>query len=178
MPQGIELEMLRYRPNKVSYWLALLGIVCMVVSFSITYSSIKIPLLSSFNMLGITNAGLATTLDILLNILLMLFLFLSASRMESYSKLYGIVSLVCGAYEIIRPFLYNLALVNARSGNPETGYHGDQILATGLFPIIMAFYVVSGVLFIIAGFVSIYQGLTLRKYLATVKPIENERIKQ
>jgi len=178
MPQGIELEMLRYRPNKVSYWLSLFGIVCMVVAFSITYSSIKIPLYSSFNMLGITNAGLATTLDILLNILLMLFLFLGASRMEGYSKLYGIVSLCGGIFELVRPFLYTLSLVNAHSGNEETGFNGDQVLATNLFPIILAFYVVSGALLVVAGFVSIYQGITLRKYLATVKPIENERIKQ
>lgn len=178
MPQGIELEMLRYRPNKVSYWLALCGIVCMVVAFSITYSSIKIPLYSSFNMLGITNAGFATTLDILINILLLLFLFLSASRMESYSKVYGIISLVGGVFEIIRPFSFTLSLVNAHSGNPETGYTGEQVLATDLFPVVLIFYIISGVLFLIAGFISIYQGLTLRKYLATVKPIENERIKQ
>jgi hypothetical protein len=163
-PEGARLEMLRYRPNGVSYGLTFLGCAAMAASFCLIYSGTVISKSKTFSLFGITSLGFWAAFDVLLNIVLLLFLFLAASQMKTYSRKWGIFALCVAVFECIRPFLYPLALRQA------------DILNSGLFVAVVILQIGSGVCFLIAGLVSIYRGQTLQAYLKTVKPIENEKI--
>lgn len=166
LPKGIQLEMLRYRPNKISYMFGLLAAIFLAVGFCCFYSGteIVVNVNKEFNLLGLKNAGICEGIDIVINILSMLFLFLAAIRMEFYSKSLGIASICMGAFAILRVFLLPLSLLTQGSMNSV------------IFTLVLIFYVLSGACSIIAGFLSIYRGASLRKYLETVKPIENEKV--
>lgn len=163
-PEGIEKDMLRYRSNSISSNLSYLGIALDACAFCVIYSTTKISKTDNFTLLGINNSGFWAGFDVLLNIVTLLFLFMASSRMKNYSKGWGIFSIALGAFFVVRPFLYPLSLFN--SGIlPATPYTWSVIL-----------FICSGACLIIAGFLSIYRGAALRKYLKTVKAIENEKV--
>lgn len=151
-PKGIEIEMLRYRPNKVSYNFDMFGIIFIALGFAVLYSTLK-------------TGSMYCTFDIIYNILVLLFLFMAAEKMKVYSKSWGIFTIGAGIFQAIRIFLFPLAAYNAGS-IPGTRY-----------TLIIIYYLISAVFLIIAGFISIYRGITLKRYLKTVTPIENEQIK-
>ena len=164
-PKGIQVEMLRYRPNKGSYFLSLLSIVCFAVAFCVFYSSTDLPTgRESFNLFGSNVAGPWLGIDIVLNIVLMLFMFFATIEMKSYSLTLGYVSVGLGAFQIVRIFMLPLSLLNVGSMKPA------------IFTTMLIMYVLSGTFAILAGFLSVYRGTALRKYLKTVKPIENEKV--
>lgn len=165
LPKGIQLDMLRYRPNKCSYVLGLMAALLLAVGFCVFYSGTEISTLGKeFSFLGSKNPGPWQGVDIVINILSMLFLFLCAVKMESYSLSLGIASIALGAFALIRSYLLPLALTIQGS------------MAKGIFVAIVIFYSVSGFCSILAGFLAIYRGSALRKYLKSVKPIENEKV--
>ena len=164
-PKGIQLDMLRHRPNKYSYVLGLLAAVFLAIGFCIFYSGTEISTTDKvFHFLGSTNPGPWEGVDIVINILCMLFLFLCAVKMESYSLSLGMVSILIGIFSLLRSYLLPLALLIQGS------------MSSGVFVWIVVFYSVSGFFSVLAGFLSIYRGRALRKYLKTVKPIENEKV--
>ena len=164
-PKGIQVEMLRYRPNKGSYFLSLLSIVCFAVAFCVFYSSTDLPTgRESFNLFGSNVAGPWLGIDIVLNIVLMLFMFFATIEMKSYSLILGYASVGIGAFQIVRIFMLPLSLLNVGSMKPA------------IFTTMLIMYVLSGTFAILAGFLSVYRGTALRKYLKTVKPIENEKV--
>ena len=164
-PKGIQVEMLRYRPNKGSYFLSLLSIVCFAVAFCCFYSTTDLPTgRESFNLFGSNVAGPWLGIDIVLNIVLMLFMFFATIEMKSYSLTLGYVSVGLGAFQIVRIFMLPLSLLNVGSMKPA------------IFTTMLIMYVLSGTFAILAGFLSVYRGTALRKYLKTVKPIENEKV--
>lgn len=164
-PKGIQVEMLRYRPNKGSYFLSLLSIVCFAVAFCCFYSTTDLPTgRESFNLFGSNVAGPWLGIDIVLNIVLMLFMFFATIEMKSYSLILGYASVGIGAFQIVRIFMLPLSLLNVGSMKPA------------IFTTMLIMYVLSGIFAILAGFLSVYRGTALRKYLKTVKPIENEKV--
>ena len=164
-PKGVQVEMLRYRPNKGSYFLSLLSIVCFAVAFCVFYSSTDLPTgRESFNLFGSNVAGPWLGIDIVLNIVLMLFMFFATIEMKSYSLTLGYASVGIGIFQIIRIFMLPLSLLNVGSMKPA------------IFTTMLIMYVLSGTFAILAGFLSVYRGTALRKYLKTVKPIENEKV--
>lgn len=165
LPKGIQLEMLRYRPNKGSYNLSLLAIILLALGFCVFYSSTNLPSSDAgFNLLGSSNAGPWLGVDIIINILIMLFLFFISVRLQSYSLQMGYASIVVGAFQVIRPYLLPLSLTVCGT------------MKGVIFTLILVFYTISGAFSIIAGFLSVYRGTALRKYLTTVAPIENEKV--
>jgi len=150
-PKGIEIEMLRYRPNKISYNFDLGGIIFIAIGFSLLYSTLK-------------TGNMYCSIDILYNILLLLFLFMAAEKMKVYSKSWGIFTISAGIFQVIRIFLF-----------PFSSYM-DGSIPMSRYILVMVYYLISAVFLIIAGFISIYRGITLMNYLKTVKPIENEQI--
>ncbi len=164
-PKGIQLDMLRYRPNKYSYVLGLLSAVLLAVGFCVFYSGTEISTTEkAFSFLGTSNPGPWQGVDIVINILALLFLFLCSAKMESYSRSMGIVSILIGVFSLVRAYLLPLALLVQGS------------MSLPIFISIVVFYSVSGAFSIIAGFLSIYRGRALMKYLKSVKPIENEKV--
>lgn len=162
-PEGIEKEMLRYRENGISGTLGYLGLILDAVAFCIIYSTTSISTSDEINVLGITSSGVLAGIDVALNIFMILFLFLAITEMKAYSKGWGIFTITQGIFQVVRPFIYPLAMLK------------DDILSKGIFTATMILFIASGVCFIIAGVLSILRGKILRDYLATVKPIENER---
>jgi hypothetical protein len=132
-------------------------------AFCIIYSTTSISTSDEINVLGITSSGVLAGIDVALNIFMILFLFLAITEMKAYSKGWGIFTITQGIFQVVRPFIYPLAMLK------------DDILSKGIFTATMILFIASGVCFIIAGVLSILRGKILRDYLATVKPIENER---
>ena len=165
LPKGVQLDMLRYRPNKMSYMFSLLATVCLCLGFCIFYSGTEIVNTDvEFNLFGSHNPGPWQGVDIVINILSVLFLFLASIRMEFYSRNFGIASIVYGVFAFVRVFLLPLSLRVQGS------------MSASVFSWVLAFYFLCGILCIVAGFLSIYRGRALRNYLKTVKPIENEKV--
>ena len=164
-PKGIEVEMLRYRPNKASYKMTLAGIVAFALAFAIHYSGTSISGSGgSFSFLGSTNLGFWNFMDILLNILLLLLFLTSAMEMEAYSIKFGVIAIAGGIFQAVRPLLFVLAVF--QSGN----------MNATIFTIVTTLYIVSGVLIILSGILAIIRGKKLREYLKGTAPMQNERI--
>lgn len=163
-PEGIQVDMLRYRPNKISFNLAILGIVCIVLSFCLFYSTSKISVGTSFNLLGITSPGIWIAIDILINIVVLIFLFLASVRMQAFSRVFGIASIVLGVFHVIRPFTLALEMTSA------------GCLEANIYTAILILFITAGACLIIAGIVSIMRGTILKDYLSKHTAIENERV--
>jgi hypothetical protein len=163
-PKDIQLDMLRYRPNKLAYMLGLGAALLLAAGFCCFYSGTELDKIDNFNLLGITAPGPILGVDIVINILMMLFMLFSAMEMKNYSLKLGYVSMGIGAFQIIRIFLLPLALTRIGCMNGV------------IFALITVFYAISGAFSIIAGFLSVYRGTALRNYLKTVDPIENEKV--
>ncbi len=163
-PEGIHLEMLRYRPNKTSYMLGLLAAVCLAVGFCSFYSGTELTKIADFNMFGSTMPGPWLGVDIVINILMLLFMLFSAMRMKDYSVQMGGVSIGLGVFQIARIFLlpFSLRIIDCMSAP--------------IFIILAVFYSISGICSIFAGILAIKLGHSLIAYLKTVKPIENEKV--
>lgn len=165
LPKGVQLDMLRYRPNKLSYIFGLLATVCLCIGFCIFYSGTEIVETEvEFNLFGSKNPGPWQGIDIVINILSVLSLFLASIRMEFYSRNFGIAAIVYGVFAFVRVFLLPLSLRVQGS------------MSASVFTWVLVFYFICGILCIVAGFLSIYRGAALRNYLKTVKPIENEKV--
>ncbi len=163
-PEGIHLEMLRYRPNKTSYMLGLLAAVCLAVGFCAFYSGTELTKIADFNMFGSTMPGPWLGVDIVINILMLLFMLFSAMRMKDYSVQMGGVSIGLGVFQIARIFLlpFSLRIIDCMS--------------VPIFIVLAVFYTISGICSIFAGVLAIKLGHSLIAYLKTVKPIENEKV--
>lgn len=164
-PQGIEKDMLRYRVNSASGLFGYLALLLDSAAFCLIYSTTAISASDQINLFGITSSGFWAGFDVFLNIVMLLFLFMAISKMKTYSFGWGVFSITQGAFLVVRPFLYPLALFLGGI-LPETFF----ILST-------VFFLAAGVFLILAGFLSIYRGIALRSYLKTVKAIENEKVR-
>jgi hypothetical protein len=157
-PEGIQKEMLRYSGNSVSADLGYLGIIGMAAAFCIMYSTTTI-----YNVeLSIGDSGLWVAFDVFFNIILLLALFLTITEMKAYSRPWSYVSIAIGAVEVVRPFIYPLALMNA------------NVLAASSYTVVLILFLVSGIALILGGISSLYRGAALRAYLSTVEYIEGD----
>ncbi len=163
-PEGIHLEMLRYRPNKTSYMLGLLAALSLAVGFCAFYSGTELDKIAGFSLFGSSMPGPWLGLDIVINILMLLFMLFSAMRMKDYSIQMGGVSIGLGVFQIARIFMLPLSL------------RIIDCMSAPIFTVLAIFYTISGVCSIFAGFLAIKLGLSLIAYLKTVKPIENEKV--
>ncbi len=163
-PEGIHLEMLRYRANKTSYKLGLLAAVFLAVGFCAFYSGTELTAVENFKFFGSSTPGPWLGIDIVINILMLLFMLFSAMRMKDYSVQMGGVSIGLGVFQIVRIFLLPLSLTTI------------GCMSGVIFTLLTVFYTISGVCSIFAGILAIKLGHSLIAYLKTVKPIENEKV--
>lgn len=162
-PEGVQKEILRYRPNSVSFNFGVLGLVFYAFGQAFLYTSSSLRAIDGFRIMGILiSPGVMAGLDIVINILLMLFLFLSAARMKTYSIRWGVFSVCAGVFQIIRVFVYIMPLRVA------------DLFPTVDFTHCVIGYILSGACLVIGGLLSVYRGTALHNYLKTVKPIEND----
>lgn len=175
-PSGVEMEMLRYQDNKIAGNFGYCALIADAAAFCIFYSSTKISIQDKINILGITSSGFWCGFDVIFNIVSLLFLFLSISRMKTYSKGWGIFAMSFGVFQVIRPFIYPMALFNSTKTTIVNNVSSTtRILGTTPFVWITSLFILSGLLLIVAGIFSLTRGKILRDYLKTVKPIEDEK---
>ena len=163
LPKGIQLDRLRYRPNKICYNFGFLACAFLCLGFAVSYSG------TSINETAITlfgkerTSGAITGIDVLINILLLLFRLTSSIQRKNYSKSGSILAILRGIFNIVRVFFFPLSLLKAgiRSGS--------------IYSCVRSFYICSGAFLILAGLLTFFRGKSLRAYLKTVKPIENEK---
>lgn len=163
--RNVQIDMLRYRNNTFSTSLGYIALLAQIVAFCFVYSCLQVNSEHHVTLFGIDHAGLWCGVDIFVNIAMLLFLFLTISRMKVYDRNWGIASICFGVIEIIRLFLYPLALYSA---NTET----ITSMPTWIFIIEVVCYIACGALLIIAGIVTIILSNILNKYLESLKTAE------
>jgi hypothetical protein len=172
-PQGIEKEMLRYRPNKASGNSAIFGMICAVVALSIVYSNIK------------RGVDWRIGIDILGAIIILLGSFMASEEMKAYSKQWSYISFGLAALSVVRIFTYPLYLYNYTYEATVITYNADgsikstakvlnHALNAGLFTAVIILLCLAAFFYILAGIISLYRGKALREYLAANRPMQNE----
>ncbi len=141
------VEILRYRNNKLSYNACLLAIIFQCISFVAIYSTLTFS--AKFN----------TGLDIIINIIFLLFTFLTAEKVKTYNVRWGIISIVIGVLNSLRIFTY---LYSSFSG--ENLFDSSNV-ATYRFNAAVLCYVLVLILLVVSGIVSIYRGKKLNAFL-------------
>lgn len=166
--KNVQIDMLRYRGNSLATTLGYIALLAQVVAFCTVYSTVSISASYNVTIFGYTNAGVWTGVDIFVNIIFLLFVFLTISRMKVYDRNWGIVSIVIGAFELIRLFLFPLALWNANTAT-------TTVISSPVFTIQIVCYVMAGALLIVAGALTIWLSNILNKYLNAIKSGEESK---
>ena len=162
--QNTEIDMLRYRDNKLGTTLGYIAMLCFILAFCILYSTIKVSSNLDVIIFGFNSSGVWVGIDIFINIIYLLFLFLAITELKVYSRVWGYITIGMGAFQIIRLFFYPLALLQGGSVTP-IGFTWQAVL-----------YTAAGAFLIFAGIVTVILHEILARYLKTVKAIENERL--
>ena len=90
-------EIMRYTKNSGSFWLCMLAIATDVLYFTAAFSP---------SMEGVTfSAGFVVAIDVILNILFMLFSFLCAEKLKAYQIEWSYIALGMGLFQIVRIFI-------------------------------------------------------------------------
>jgi hypothetical protein len=166
-PQGVQREMMRYRPNSISEFMVVLALACVVAAFSTIYGFRGTADVVDWQI-GI---------DIFGAIIMMLFSFLAAEEMKNYSQKWSYVSFGLAALDIVRMFIYPFYLLNFKVYDAVTDtYVASPQIDNVRFAAVIVLCIVAAVLYIIAGILTLYRGAALRAYLKNAKPIENEII--
>ena len=139
-PQETQVDMLRYRTHKMGYMLCFLAIICDCVGFAFIYSTI-------------TAVDVFNGLDIIFNILFMLFTFLVAEQVKVYNVKASYAALVLGGLEIGHLFWYPTVLFAA--GN----------LSNSVYVLNVICMITAGASLIIAGIANLFRGTILHNYL-------------
>lgn len=147
-------EMLRYQNNKQSYWFGMLAVV-----FSLIYIFV---LLNRFKGSGF-NIGIFVV--ILGNIFLFLGGFLCCEKMKTYDIKWGYVAIVFGAICFVRTFVYPIFVFN---GNVITNESRK-----GIAIFLMICMILSAVLYIFAGIITIKKTKILNSYLDSINEKRN-----
>lgn len=116
--ENLEGEMMRYRNNSLSYKLGMIGIL-----FSI---------LGAFIALNSVVWDVTVVVKILMNIIILLFGFLSVEKVKAYSKEYSFVLIGIGAVCVLRMFWIPLTLIvdysNYLKDSTNTGKLGPAVV--------------------------------------------------
>ena len=154
-------DIMRYKNNSLSFWLCILAIVFNVAMFLIIYKDIN------------CTPNVQLGIDLLINIIIMLAIFLLAEKTKTYNKRSGYFTIGLGAIEILRIFwiplqyfLNYLSYINAP--NHDT-YSGTIGLETGKFIWCCALLILAGLCLIYAGVECILKNKRLEEHLNNLK---------
>lgn len=147
-------EILRYKNNSLSFWMSMLAIIFQCIAFVFTYKC-----------LGWT-PEFPTGLDIIINIIFLLFVFLASEKLKTYNINWGYIIIGIGLVNLIRIFTYVI----------PTHYVMDTVSNTMILNIDNFSYILSIVSYVlvaifctIAGLVTIYKGRILKEFLASLE---------
>lgn len=142
------VDRMRYQNDKLSYGLCLLGLVANICFFICIYRNND---LTQNYLIG---------LDILYNILFMLFVFLSAENAKNYRKKWSYVLVIIGILQIVRIFI--LPKFYAEKGELVGGDYVRSII----------YLIVSGCLLIFGAVVCFIKSSMLLNHLKTLNKQE------
>ena len=90
-------EIMRYTKNSISFWLCMLAIITDVLYFTNAFSPV---------MEGVPfTVGFIVAIDVILNILFMLFTFLCAEKLKTYQIQWSYFAFAMGIIQIARIFI-------------------------------------------------------------------------
>ena len=146
-------EILRYRNNKFSFNACIFAIVFQCIAFISVYKSLFI------------NAAVCTGVDIITNILFLLFVFLASEKVKTYSVKWGYIIIFIGLINLIRIYTYIFS-----------PFSGENIVGTveNLNVIISVIsYCLVAISLTFGGIVAIIRGKKLNEFMKLLK--EGER---
>lgn len=145
---------LRYHKNSGSFWLCILALALDVVCFCVLYET---------KMEGLPYAvGLNVSLDVVLNILFMLFAFLAAEKLKAYDLNWCYVSFVMGGIQVLRALHIPLLTYTNKAGITREFITGpNKIIGIILL-------VLSGAALVGAGVIGLIKTKILRAHLAEI----------
>lgn len=140
-------EILRYRNNKMAFNLCMLAIALQCVAFIYLYRSLQWT--PQFN----------TGLDIIINIVFLLVVFLASEKVKTYHVKWGIALIIIGAINSLRLLTYVFPT-----------FVGEQgiIIEQGNFITGVVSYILVEVALTISGIVTIIRGNILNNFLKTL----------
>lgn len=94
----MKVELMRYRNDSKSYYFVLAGLALDAVYLMVMYSSAALKLVSG----TFTGIGVVSGIDILYHIVFLLFAFLTAEKVKTYTLNWGFVSLGLGVLQLPR----------------------------------------------------------------------------
>lgn len=151
----IKTDIMRYKPNKVSFLFCVLSIVLNVAMFLIIYQEAHC---TSNVLLGI---------DLVINVVFMLAVFLLSEKTKAYNIKAGYIAIVMGIFEMLRILFIPLYYYNKHLTFLETG-NGIIGLSQGQFIWCVVLMVVSGIFLIAAGIDTIIKSRRLTVHLANI----------
>lgn len=154
MNKTVNPEILRYKNNSLSFWMSMLAIIFQCIAFVFTYKC-----------LGWT-PEFSTGLDIIINIIFLLFVFLASEKLKTYNVRWGYIIIGIGLVNLIRIFTYLIPthyVLDSATNN--------MILNIDNFSFILSIvsYVLVAVFCTIGGIVTIKRGKILNEFLATLE---------
>ncbi len=151
----MKVELMRYRNDSQSYFLVLGGLALDALYLMVTYSSANIKMIDSTGVFS--RIGLVGGIDIMYHIIFMLFAFLTAEKVKTYTLNWGFVSLGLGILQIPR-ILFPIKLASMNPPQASTiGLITSIILVLG-----------SAVMLIVGCYFSITKSRKLDKHLKEV----------
>ena len=152
----IQTDLMRSKPNKVSFLFCVLAIIFNVAMFLIIYQEANC---TSDYLLGI---------DLVINVVFMLAVFLLSEKTKAYKIKAGYVAILMGLIEVGRIFFIPLYYYNKHLSFLETE-SGVVGLSEGQFIWCAALMILSGVCLVLAGIDTIYKSKRLSAHLARIE---------
>lgn len=152
---AIKTDIMRYKPNQLSFLFCVLAIVLNVAMFLIIYQETNC---KSNYLLGI---------DLVINVVFMLAVFLLLEKSKAYNLKAGYVALVMGLIEIGRIFFIPLYYHNKHLEYLKTE-EGIIGLSNGQFYWCVGLMIAAAVCLFVAGIVTIIKSKRLTAHLANI----------
>lgn len=153
----IQNDIMRYKKNKLSGNLTLLGLLFNCLYFMVMYAQIAGNARTKFDG-GEPVYSILTGISVMLNLVLLLAMFLSSEELKGYNKKFSIVVWVLAGLQIIRIFGYPMTTYN-------TPLSGDKyIFDEGVLVILIAFLVASAACLVASGVIGLLRANRLEKF--------------
>ena len=151
-PNNKRAEIMRYKKNKFGFWMCMVAIILQCFSFMFVYHCLQLAPKAN------------TGIDILVNIVFLLFVFLASEKLKAYNVEWGYVTIVIGVVNAIRILTYLFS--------PYSGEDLVNVIPAHFFWISFVCYILVAVALTAGGVITILRGKELRAYLATLSDEE------
>ena len=166
--KDIQTDIMRYKNNSASFWLCILAIVLDSVMFIMIYKNKDcVP-------------GVTAGLDLIVNVIFLLAVFLIAEKTKAYSKKAAYGAIVVGVVQIARIFwiplyfrnqnkIYLEELAKAEQAGEQLSYTGMVGLEKGQFNAAVILMAVSAAVLFVAAVITIVKSKRLQAHLEKIE---------